>query len=320
MGGLGPNHSTIPATKTSLKRLVTTLLRSSLAESTQQAYKGAFKLFCSFHIKYYGSQPQGKISQSKLIAFIAYCHFSGLSYKSICSRVSALNFINRFLGARKSCHTFMVKRILLGCKRLSPSSDKRRPITIKILKRLCNVVVRLFTNKYNRRLIKAMFCLSFFALLRIGEITTSKTANHTLQYSSVTVSKKKGYPKKLSVTLKHYKHSVSPFTIILKPFSIKEVCPVQAVSDYMAIRSSITGPLFINEKGTPITNKQFTKTLRRCISKLGLDPSLYTSHSFRIGGATFAHSQNLSDSQIRQLGRWNSDAFKSYLRPCSLLN
>ncbi|KAK6195007.1 hypothetical protein SNE40_000528 [Patella caerulea] len=43
-----------------------------------------------------------------------------------------------------------------------------------------------------------------------------------------------------------------------------------------------------------------------------------TTHSFRIGGASLAAHNGLSDSQIRQLGRWRSDAFRKYIRPSSL--
>ncbi len=41
-------------------------------------------------------------------------------------------------------------------------------------------------------------------------------------------------------------------------------------------------------------------------------------HSFRIGAATFAAERGFSDAQIRSMGRWQSDAFRKYIRTPSL--
>ena len=49
-----------------------------------------------------------------------------------------------------------------------------------------------------------------------------------------------------------------------------------------------------------------------------LDSSLYEAHSFRIGAASWAAAKGFSDSQIRLLGRWKSNAFLKYIRTPSL--
>ena len=49
-----------------------------------------------------------------------------------------------------------------------------------------------------------------------------------------------------------------------------------------------------------------------------LDPNGYKGHSFRIGAATYAAEQGVSDDKIRHLGEWKSDAFKKYIRITSL--
>ena len=45
----------------------------------------------------------------------------------------------------------------------------------------------------------------------------------------------------------------------------------------------------------------------------------YKGHSFRIGAATFAAECGFSDAQIRLMGRWQSDAFRKYIRSPSLV-
>ena len=44
------------------------------------------------------------------------------------------------------------------------------------------------------------------------------------------------------------------------------------------------------------------------------NPSRYSSHSFRKGGAVSLQAQGVEDSLIRRSGRWRSDAFHLYVR------
>ena len=50
-------------------------------------------------------------------------------------------------------------------------------------------------------------------------------------------------------------------------------------------------------------------------SLIDLSPSLYKGHSFRIGLCTWYIKQGKTDSQIRSMGRWRSNAFLKYIRP-----
>ena len=54
--------------------------------------------------------------------------------------------------------------------------------------------------------------------------------------------------------------------------------------------------------------------LSTALQEVGLDPSPFKGHSFRIGAATAAAKAGLSDSRIQTLGRWKSSALKLYVR------
>ena len=47
--------------------------------------------------------------------------------------------------------------------------------------------------------------------------------------------------------------------------------------------------------------------------KIGVDPSQFSGHSFRRGGATFAHRMSVSPLLIKLMGDWSSDAYMSYI-------
>ena len=85
-------------------------------------------------------------------------------------------------------------------------------------------------------------------------------------------------------------------------------------------------PYFAGQMGHPLRglslwknstiHLDFVISIHRFINRL--DPSLYKSHSFRIGAASWAAAKGFSNSKIRQLGRWISNAFLNYIQTPSL--
>ena len=51
--------------------------------------------------------------------------------------------------------------------------------------------------------------------------------------------------------------------------------------------------------------------MSRLLQLIGVDPTAYSRHSFRIGGAT---SASLAEYEIQMLGRWKSNCYKTYDR------
>ena len=50
------------------------------------------------------------------------------------------------------------------------------------------------------------------------------------------------------------------------------------------------------------------------MSQKGIDPSIYSRHSFRRGAATTALDKGLGDATIKMLSRWKSEAYIRYIR------
>jgi len=93
-----------------------------------------------------------------------------------------------------------------------------------------------------------------------------------------------------------------------------DLCPVAAISAFLAIRGSSAGPFFQLPGSVPLTKDSFTTRVRSALSALGYNSSLYASHSFRIGASTTAAERGIEDSIIKALGRWKSDAYQAYDR------
>ena len=62
-----------------------------------------------------------------------------------------------------------------------------------------------------------------------------------------------------------------------------------------------------------ITHKTFTTKLKQWLTKSGLDPALFSGHSFRRGGASWLYSIGGSTLMVQVMGDWRSQVFTRYL-------
>ena len=97
-----------------------------------------------------------------------------------------------------------------------------------------------------------------------------------------------------------------------------QVCPVKTLTQYLTIRGSKPGPLFILPTNQSLTRVMFSTAFQ----KLNMHPHHFNTHSFRIGVATSAKRAGISDSHLKALGRWRSNAYPKYvpLSPQDLTN
>jgi len=66
-------------------------------------------------------------------------------------------------------------------------------------------------------------------------------------------------------------------------------------------------------------DKQLSKTtpsslLKKAVESIGMDPTMYGSHSARIGGTTEASKSGVSTLLLKNHGRWKSDVVYDYIR------
>ena len=166
-------------------------------------------------------------------------------------------------------------------------------------------------------LFKAAFALAFFGFLRISEFAlTGKNAAKPRMLKLVDVKIIDSSPP---VALAHVGFSKTDqrgrgTDLRLTGNSPSQVCPVIALKEFLELRGQHPGPLFCHFDKSPVTRYQVQAILRSALSAVGEPCSNFSTHSFRIGSATSAATNSVSEDRIKEMGRWNSEACKSYIR------
>lgn len=297
--------------------VVQDLLQVSLSPSTRDTYQRAFRTYQTFHQLYNRDKIIFPISTISMARFIAFCKQSkGMKHNSITTMVAGLSYFHRLWGYRSPATTFLI-RYLLKATKVNNFPDKRLPITIPILLQLLHSVSVQMPSKYDQLLVRTMFLVAYFGLLRIGEFTKTRLgSSNCLQRHQISFKLVSGKLTSARLHFMHYKHSNgSEQSVPLSRSENKQLCPVRNLYKYYSKSTDSTGPLFKHKCGFPVSDSYFRATLKSCLKYAGLDSSKYTPHSFGIVGATYAHDRQYTATQIKGLGCWRSDSYRKYIRP-----
>jgi len=297
-----------------------------VSPKTHAVYRVGYRAFLVFlaicGLGTMGDLPE--LTEEMLIYFVTYCNCQlQLRYTTIKTYLCGV----RFMYLRNGVHNpwilgnmIRLESIVNAIKRQQgTNTHKRMPITFRILKDLCILLDNSVFTRYVDILVKAMFCVAFFAFLRCGEITCDKydpTIN--LSLSSVTISSDLS-----TVYLLLRSSKTDPFrrgvSISLHRIQQEPICcPVKAILQYLAIRKLTVSqphePLFLTPDGHAVDRRFFIHNLKQLLHRAGYEQSMYNGHSFRIGAATSAASAQIPEHMIKTLGRWSSSCYNRYIR------
>lgn len=294
------------------------LLQASLADGTHTVYQRGVSAFEQFRGKF-GLALTWPAPCSQVVAFISSMSLEGKAPATISSYLAGLAFKHKINGWDDPSKAFIVQKLVEGSRRLNGSSDGRAPLTLSILRDITSVLSRVCASNYEYALFCAAFTLAFFAFLRVGEFTAKSKSDKGRKIIAISdVSFIGGL--KMQVTLRYSKTDQLGRSSILTiyPGGDAQVCPMAALSKFVAIRPKCQGPLFIHMDQTPLTRFQFQSILSRALEVSGHSASRFRTHSFRIGAATTAAMCGFNSEDIKRLGRWKSGAFMLYIRPSEL--
>ena len=271
------------------------------------------------------------VSEDILMLFVAYC-FKTLKvrYNTIKLYLCGIRFA--YLKAGISCpliktdntSCIRINMLVNAIKRVQGQvTNKRQPITASVLDKMCSMLRSGYYSDYMDYLLIAVCVTAFFGFLRCAEFTVNNVKDFDPAFSlclgdltfhvthvELLLKSSKTDPFRHGVTIQLFKNSDNC-----------KLCPYTALQLYLVKRNNkfdrqcnLTEPLFLAEDGTPLTRSVFIFHVKQIISRLGLNNSYFSGHSFRVGASTSASSARLEDHVIKTLGRWSSDCYKTYIR------
>lgn len=288
------------------------LIGQSMAPRSWHTYHRAWGMLHSFLVPFHLS-PTLPVSAIHMAFFLTYLWEAHYSPATVATYMSAIGFLHKLHGFHDPSDNFLVQRALKGIQKTSRVQDTRLPITYSILGNLMHAVKYCSSVLYCQVMYRSMFSLAFFAFLRVGELTVSNAYSHNiLTLQQLKFDRQKRF---VTVVFLNFKHSNGRKAVVkIFPQQDCEICPVRTLYEFLALRGTAPGFLYQWPSGAAISRQEFIDILNRCLAFCNLSCSVYKGHSFRIGAATYCASLGMSDSQIRTLGRWRSDAFKKYIR------
>ena len=216
-----------------------------------------------------------------------------------------------------------LRRVIKGIQRSDVvSRSRRRPITQETLLAILSSL-HSSGSSYDALMFWSACCLAFYGFLRVSEFTSSVPFNPSRDLTLADIQfLLSSSVAQLRIQIKRSKiDPVGQGCYIYLARTSRAACPVAALSTYLSVRGSSTGPLFIWSDGSPLTAPQVNFYLRDLLSRAGV-PGYFSAHSFRIGAATAAAAAGVPDHLIQALGRWSSATYLQYIRtsPDTLAN
>ena len=317
-----------------LNETVSSLWDHALSTNTLKSYQTALQSFKTFLLQNNLAQTSFSlpvVTDDVIMLYIAHCYKNlRLKYTTIKLYLCGIRFAYMKDGVScpltqsdSPCHS-RIMTVLKAVKRVQGHSVKlRQPITATILDQICTVLSTGYISDYTDSLLTAVCLSAFFGFLRCGEFTvpTDSAFDPTINlclgdltfhnnHANLLLKSSKTDPFRQGVTVPLFRNEAHT-----------KLCPYQALRTYISKRmdklpyhQDKTSPLFLTEDRHPLTRPYFINNLKHILSKIGLDTSMYSGHSFRIGAASSGCSARLEDHLLKTLGRWSSNAYQTYIR------
>lgn len=243
-------------------------IRLALALSTRKSYAQAGRQFNAFRCQC-GLRESWSIPVSHLMKFCVFLKGKGLSVRSIRSKLAALAFASKASDFTDNIHFW---NMLEGWSRESGlRKNTREPLSPSLLKGLSAQWAVLGTNAFEATLFHAAALVAFFGALRVSELMACSRTDGSGWALKVTDVQLR--PGSVQLVIRHSKTDQKGKGAVISLGSCQDpsLCLVLAVWQYLALRSSSGGSLFVHQDGTPPPYKiQSCSVTRRALGNMGL--------------------------------------------------
>ena len=271
----------------------------------------------------------------------AYLVDKGVQSSTIKSYFSAIKKILTLNGFDFSINEVILNILTKSCHLINDRIRTRRPIKARLLDILLFEMERYFEMQiYLCWLYKAIFCLAYYGLFRIGELTRS---NHVIKAKDVNIGQNKNKILIILYTSKTHGLESRPLEVKItgtamasqthnyKPNrqqtnsnqfeqnkqNVKFFCPFEITRKYLMLRGSYSSDceqLFVFRDKSPVYPHHVRHILKELLKAVGLNPLAYNTQSFRIGHSSELIKLGYSVEAVKRFGRWKSNAIYKYIR------
>ena len=300
--------------------------------STKNNYLVIWRKFNQFLIRL---DWKPNLWEKRTALFCAYLVDNGFKSATVKSYVSAIKSVLKSDGYMWDDRILLLDSIIRACRLINDRVYQRRPIQKGLLELILFEIERLFTDQYYLEIMfKAMFSLSYYGLLWVGELAAENIAyksNHAVRAANVHVGQNK--PKIMVVLYSSKTHGLESLPQKIKIAGVgsngsgssryeeylckTHFCPFAIVQEYMRLLGDYDDAneqFFVFKHGVLVRPAHVRQILKLCLDNIGLHSSLYDMHSTRAGRAIDLVKAGFLVSEVKVFGRWRSNAVYHYLK------
>ena len=305
-----------------MESIVNRLMGQQHRSSTAKNYLSVWRQFNDFVISL---DRRPRLWEDRTTLFIGYLINKGMQSSTVKSYVSAIKKTLIMDGYQWDDNLVLVRSLAKACRIINDKVRTRLPIHCGLLEMILFEVQRIFNlnNQWFLEIMyKTLFAVSYYGLMRVGEVTKSQ---HSLKAADVHIARNKckillvlysskthdlaNRPQKIKITANQLEKSGH--------YAKRHFCPFKLMRQYINLRGDYENPnqqFFVYRDGTPVLPEHARKLLQLTLSNLGLDHTVYGMHSFRIGRTTDLIKFGYSIDEVKLLGRWKSNVIYKYIR------
>jgi len=223
--------------------------------------------------------------------------------------VSAIGNVHRAHGY-SSPFTPQIRKLLLGARRLRTERVRQvNPLTLDNVVHMSALLIEDGTALAARD--RSLILLGFATALRSANLVALNMEDFEIGERGL----------KLSIR-KSKTDQTGRGRIVAVPWGQKaETCPILALSDWLKRRGDFPGPVYTSfdchqdAKVRSLQPERVGQLVQRCVARIGLDASLYGSHSMRSGCISELAIAGCSELNIAQLsGHSDLATLRGYIR------
>ena len=290
--------------------------RKAFAETTKQTYECQRKAFLRFCL-YFGYQPC-PVSNATLGRYAAFLART-LKPSSIPGYMNIIRIIHLENSLPNPLEgNWYLSSVTRGINRQKGTTPNRKlPITVDILKLMWSKLNH--KDSFQATFWAACVC-AFFTFFRKSTLLTKSESSHDcnkdLCRSDLTFTSEGAV-----ITVKHTKTIQCHERLLQVPIPLIQgsvLCPIRALQNMVKLCDSVspTYALFsYRNKSTVciLTYCKFLSALKSTLKSCGLEPSVFSGHSFRRAGASYSFACGVDPFWIKSQGDWSSNAYERYL-------